>query len=80
MRPKTYLFPGTEKGWRADKPILVAGEGSSVPLPLAQRRRTTPKLIVTAADHDRDPKSCHFAGCHFRANRSLNSRFLWELT
>jgi integrase/recombinase XerD len=21
MRPKTYLFPGTEKGWRADKPI-----------------------------------------------------------
>src|SRR5690349_13393234 len=20
MRPKTYLFPGTEKGWRADKP------------------------------------------------------------
>ena len=21
MHPKTYLFPGTEKGWRADKPI-----------------------------------------------------------
>ena len=21
MRPKTYLFPGTENGWRADKPI-----------------------------------------------------------
>lgn len=21
MRPATYLFPGTEKGWRADKPI-----------------------------------------------------------
>jgi integrase/recombinase XerD len=21
MKPKTYLFPGTEKGWRADKPI-----------------------------------------------------------
>src|SRR6185437_3213951 len=21
MRPKTYLFPGTEDGWRADKPI-----------------------------------------------------------
>ena len=21
MRPKTYLFPGTETGWRADKPI-----------------------------------------------------------
>ena len=23
MRPKTYLFPGTEKGWRADKPITA---------------------------------------------------------
>jgi site-specific recombinase XerD len=23
MRPKTYLFPGTEKGWRADKPITT---------------------------------------------------------
>jgi integrase/recombinase XerD len=21
MRPKTYLFPGTENGWHADKPI-----------------------------------------------------------
>jgi site-specific recombinase XerD len=21
MRPKTYLFPGTENGWRTDKPI-----------------------------------------------------------
>jgi len=21
MRPKTYLFPGTLNGWRADKPI-----------------------------------------------------------
>ena len=21
MRPKTYLFPGTSNGWRADKPI-----------------------------------------------------------
>ena len=21
MRPKTYLFPGTRNGWRADKPI-----------------------------------------------------------
>ena len=21
MRPKAYLFPGTENGWRADKPI-----------------------------------------------------------
>ncbi len=21
MRPKTYLFPGTQNGWRADKPI-----------------------------------------------------------
>jgi integrase len=21
MRPKTYLFPGTKNGWRADKPI-----------------------------------------------------------
>jgi integrase/recombinase XerD len=21
MRPKPYLLPGTEKGWRADKPI-----------------------------------------------------------
>jgi len=23
MRPKTYLFPGTENGWRADKPITT---------------------------------------------------------
>jgi integrase/recombinase XerD len=23
MRPKTWLFPGTEKGWRADKPITA---------------------------------------------------------
>jgi integrase/recombinase XerD len=23
MRPKTYLFPGTEKGWRADRPITA---------------------------------------------------------
>jgi len=23
MRPKTYLFPGTENGWRADKPITA---------------------------------------------------------
>jgi integrase/recombinase XerD len=23
MRPETYLFPGTEKGWRADKPITT---------------------------------------------------------
>ena len=23
MRPKTYLFPGTELGWRADKPITA---------------------------------------------------------
>lgn len=23
MRPKTYLFPGTEKGWRVDRPITA---------------------------------------------------------
>ena len=23
MRPKTYLFPGQEHGWRADKPLTV---------------------------------------------------------
>jgi len=23
MRPKTYLFPGTENGWRADTPITT---------------------------------------------------------
>src|SRR5258708_5449950 len=23
MRPKTYLFPGTENGWRADRPITT---------------------------------------------------------
>ena len=23
MKPKTYLFPGTEQGWRADKPITA---------------------------------------------------------
>jgi site-specific recombinase XerD len=23
MRPKTYLFPGTEKGWRTDRPITA---------------------------------------------------------
>ena len=23
MRPKTYLFPGTVNGWRADKPITA---------------------------------------------------------
>jgi integrase/recombinase XerD len=23
MRPKTYLFPDTENGWRADKPITA---------------------------------------------------------
>jgi site-specific recombinase XerD len=23
MRPKTYLFPGTERGWRADKPLTA---------------------------------------------------------
>jgi len=23
MRPKTYLFPGTENGWRVDKPITA---------------------------------------------------------
>jgi integrase len=23
MRPQTYLFPGTEKGWRTDKPITT---------------------------------------------------------
>lgn len=23
MRPKTYLFPGTEKGWRTDRPITT---------------------------------------------------------
>jgi len=23
MRPKTYLFPGAERGWRADKPLTA---------------------------------------------------------
>jgi integrase/recombinase XerD len=23
MRPQTYLFPGTEKGWRVDRPITA---------------------------------------------------------
>jgi integrase/recombinase XerD len=48
MRPKTYLFPGIEKGWRADKPI-----SSKVPweacAQAAQRagitKRVTPHLL-----------------------------------
>lgn len=27
MRPKIYLFPGMENGWRADKPITEGALG-----------------------------------------------------
>jgi integrase len=37
MRPKTYLFPGTENGWRADKPITP-----KVPGRPAARQRNKP--------------------------------------
>ena len=36
MRPKTYLFPGTVNGWRADKPITPKVIWSAVQ-PAAQR-------------------------------------------
>ena len=31
MKPKTYLFPGTVNGWRADKPITAKGRLGSLP-------------------------------------------------
>jgi integrase/recombinase XerD len=48
MRPKTYLFPGTEKGWRADKPIGTKMVYAAVRFAAARARldkRVTPHTL-----------------------------------
>jgi len=53
MRPKTWLFPGTVDGWRADKPITpkILGEACVV-----AARRGAPPALLTAPGA---PFLCH---------------------
>jgi site-specific recombinase XerD len=67
MRPKTYLFPGTENGWRADKPITAkmvweacrqAAQRAGITKPVRPHlirhyaaSRTMPHVEVPAANH-----------------------------
>ena len=69
MKPKTYLFPGTVNGWRADKPITakVLWEACQE----AARRRASPSGSARTCCATVSPRICWRTAPICRRSRSL---------